>query len=54
VVNRQSFGWTIQFHLPGGLLAAAVVSVWMVTVLAGLYPARVAARMSPIEAIQEE
>jgi len=54
VVNRQSFGWTIQFHLPGGLLAAAVVAVWMVTVLAGLYPARVAARMSPIEAIQEE
>ncbi|HUB82222.1 MAG TPA: FtsX-like permease family protein [Bryobacteraceae bacterium] len=54
VVNRQSFGWTIQFHMPVGLLAAAVVSVWLVTVLAGIYPARVAARMSPIEAIQEE
>jgi putative ABC transport system permease protein len=54
VVNRQSFGWTIQFHLPGVLLAGAVMLVWMVTVLAGLYPARVASRMSPIEAIQEE
>jgi putative ABC transport system permease protein len=54
VVNRQSFGWTIQFHLPGGLLAGAVMLVWVVTVIAGLYPARVAARMSPIEVIQEE
>jgi putative ABC transport system permease protein len=54
VVNRQSFGWTIQFHPPGGLLGAAVVLVWMVTVLAGLYPARVASRMNPIEVIQEE
>lgn len=54
VVNRQSFGWTIQFHLPGLLLAGAVLLVWMVTVLAGLYPARVASRMNPIEVIQEE
>ena len=54
VVNRQSFGWTIQFHLPAGLLAGAVILVWAVTVLAGLYPARVAARMNPIEVIQEE
>jgi putative ABC transport system permease protein len=54
VVNRQSFGWTIQFHLPGGLLAGAVLLVWVVTVLAGLYPARVAGRMNPIEVIQEE
>jgi ABC-type antimicrobial peptide transport system permease subunit len=28
--------------------------VWVVTVLAGLYPARVAARMNPIEVIREE
>jgi putative ABC transport system permease protein len=54
VVNRQSFGWTIQFHLPAGLLAAAVMLVWVVTVLAGIYPARVAARMNAIEAVQEE
>jgi putative ABC transport system permease protein len=54
VVNRQSFGWTIQFHPPGGLLGGAVLLVWLVTVLAGLYPARVASRMNPIEVIQEE
>ena len=54
VVNKQSFGWTIQFHPPGALLGAAVLLVWLVTVLAGLYPARVASRMNPIEVIQEE
>ena len=54
VVNKQSFGWTIQFHLPWGLLGGAVLLVWAVTVLAGLYPARVASRLNPIEVIQEE
>jgi ABC-type antimicrobial peptide transport system permease subunit len=38
----------------GGLPAGAVMLVWVVTGLAGLYPARVASRMNPIEVIQEE
>jgi putative ABC transport system permease protein len=54
VVNRQSFGWTIQFHAPGGLLSVALGLVWAVTVLAGLYPARLAARLNPAEVIHEE
>jgi putative ABC transport system permease protein len=54
VVNRQSFGWTIQFHTPGGLLAGALALVWGVTVLAGLYPARLAARLNPVEVLHEE
>ncbi|HEY7391587.1 MAG TPA: FtsX-like permease family protein [Bryobacteraceae bacterium] len=54
VVNKQSFGWTIQFHPPAGLLAGALVAVWCVTVAAGLYPARVAARLNPIDVIHEE
>ncbi|MBZ5575471.1 MAG: ABC transporter permease [Acidobacteriia bacterium] len=54
VVNKQSFGWTIQFHPPVGLLAGALLLVWCVTVLAGLYPARVAARLRPIDVIHEE
>ena len=54
VVNKQSFGWTIQFHPPVGLLVGALLLVWCVTVLAGLYPARVAARLDPIDVIHEE
>ncbi len=54
VVNKQSFGWTIQFHPPGALLCGAILLIWCVTVLAGLYPARVAARLNPIEVIHEE
>jgi putative ABC transport system permease protein len=54
VVNRQSFGWTIQFHAPSALLGTALGLVWIVTVAAALYPARVAARLDPAEAIHEE
>jgi putative ABC transport system permease protein len=54
VVNKQSFGWTIQFHPPTLLLAGALVLVWVVTVLAGVYPARFAARLEPVEVIHEE
>ncbi|HJT87224.1 MAG TPA: FtsX-like permease family protein, partial [Bryobacteraceae bacterium] len=54
VVNKQSFGWTIQFHPPMELLAGALLLVWCVTVLAGLYPARVATLLRPIDVIHEE
>ena len=54
VVNKQSFGWTIQFHPPAGLLAGALFLVWCVTVLAGIWPARVASRLDPIDVIHEE
>ena len=54
VVNKQSFGWTIQFHPPVGLLAGALSLIWVATVAAGLYPARVACRLNPIEAVHPE
>ena len=44
VINVQSFGWTIQFHLPVGFLAQATVAIVVAAALAGLYPARLAAR----------
>jgi putative ABC transport system permease protein len=54
VMNKQSFGWTIQLHPPYLLLVGALLLIWVVTVLAGLYPARVAGRLNPIQVIHEE
>ena len=54
VINKQSFGWTIQFHWPVAMLLAALTGVYVATVLAGLFPARTAVRMNPIEVIHEE
>ncbi len=54
VINKQSFGWTIQFHWPVALLFLALTGIYIATVLAGLYPARTAIRMKPIEVIHEE
>ena len=46
VINVQSFGWTIQFHLPLGFLAQSTVLIAVTTALAGLYPARVASQVA--------
>jgi putative ABC transport system permease protein len=54
IINKQSFGWTIQFHWPVGVVLAALSAIYIATVLAGFYPARIAARLEPIEAIHEE
>jgi putative ABC transport system permease protein len=54
VINKQSFGWTIQFHWPIAVLLAALSTVYSATLLAALYPARVATRLVPIEVIHEE
>jgi putative ABC transport system permease protein len=54
VINKQSFGWTIQFHWPAAVLAGSLAGVFLATILAGLYPARIAVRLNPIEVIHEE
>lgn len=54
VINKQSFGWTIQFHWPVLVLLSALSIVYAATVLSALYPARIANRLVPIEVIHEE
>jgi putative ABC transport system permease protein len=54
VINKQSFGWTIQFHWPVTVLLGALTLVYLSTVIAALYPARVAAKLNPIEVVHEE
>jgi putative ABC transport system permease protein len=54
VINKQSFGWTIRFHWPIAVLLGAITVVYIATVLAGLYPAQIAVRLNPLEAVHEE
>lgn len=54
VINVQSFGWTMRFHWPVALLLTALSLVYLATIAAGLYPARLAAALNPIEVIHEE
>ncbi len=54
VINKQSFGWTIQFHWPVSILLGALSLVYLATILAGIYPARIAQRLNPIEVVHEE
>jgi putative ABC transport system permease protein len=54
VINVQSFGWTIQFHVPVAFLIQSGVLIVLATSLAGLYPARFAAGLRPVEEVGEE
>ncbi len=54
VINKQSFGWTIQFHWPVGLLLFATTTIFAASLLAGLYPARVAASRDPNDVLHAE
>lgn len=47
VINVQSFGWTIQFHLPAGFLLQSSLLILLATSLSGIYPAFRAGRMPP-------
>jgi putative ABC transport system permease protein len=54
VINRRSFGWSMQTLLEPGLLLQAVGLALAAALLAGLYPGWKLARSSPAEALQEE
>jgi len=54
VINRQSFGWTIQASWPIGLMAEVAVLALIASVLAGLWPARWAARQPLVEGLRYE
>jgi len=44
VINVQSFGWSIQFYVPSAFLFRASILIVAGAILAGLYPAKLAAR----------
>jgi putative ABC transport system permease protein len=54
VINKRSFGWTLQMQFDPGLLVQALVVAVVAALLAGLYPAWRMGRTSPALALREE
>jgi putative ABC transport system permease protein len=54
VINRQAFGWLIELHIPWEFLGASFVVAVIAALVAGIYPAGVAARIRTAEAIRTE
>lgn len=54
VINKQSFGWTIDFHTPVALIATSLAVTLLASALAGLAPARLANRIHIASAIKGE
>jgi putative ABC transport system permease protein len=54
VINKQSFGWTIQYVVPPGLLIQTVILALGIALAAGYLPARWAARQTIAEGLRYE
>jgi putative ABC transport system permease protein len=52
LINRRSFGWTLQMHLEAKPFAQALLIAILAALLAGLYPAYRAARRSAADAMR--
>ena len=54
VIHKQSFGWSVQLHWPVAFLVGALGLVFSASVASGLYPARIGARLNPVEVLRGE
>jgi putative ABC transport system permease protein len=54
VINKQSFGWTIQFSIPLRSLIESWLVVMVTSIGAGFIPARRAAKMNVVESLRME
>ncbi|HEX7151505.1 MAG TPA: FtsX-like permease family protein [Thermoanaerobaculia bacterium] len=54
VINKQSFGWTIEFHTPVVLIVSSLGITFLASTLAGLVPARLANSIDIAAAIKGE
>jgi len=54
VINKRSFGWSMQHFFPLSVLGDAMILAIVAALLAGLYPAFKSARISPALALREE
>ena len=54
VINKQSFGWTIEFHTPLRTIVISCTITLLAAGLAGLVPSRMASRINLAAAIKAE
>lgn len=54
VINKQSFGWTIQFAVPVDFLLQSFALIMACSVLSGLLPAQLAAATPAPEVVRDE
>jgi putative ABC transport system permease protein len=54
VINKRSFGWTLDLSLSPAVFAQAMLVALVAAVLAGIYPAYAMSRTSPAMALREE
>jgi putative ABC transport system permease protein len=54
VINKQSFGWTIQFHTPVRLIVASLAVTFAASLAAGMVPSRLARRIDLAAAMKTE
>jgi len=54
VINKQSFGWTIEFHTPAAMIITSLAVTLAASAIAGFVPARLAARIDIASAIKSE
>ena len=54
VINKQSFGWTIEFHTPVRLIALSLLLTFLASILAGLLPSTLAGRIDLAAAVKSE
>ncbi|MBX9689775.1 MAG: ABC transporter permease [Candidatus Obscuribacterales bacterium] len=54
VINKQSFGWTIQLDLPFDFLLESFALIFFCSLLAGVIPARLAAKTPAPEVVRSE
>lgn len=54
IINKRSFGWTMQFEiLPSVMLEGAVLAI-LTAIIAGIFPGFKMAKTSPALALREE
>ena len=54
VINRRSFGWSMQHSIPVSVIFEALLLALAAALLAGVYPALRVAGVRPAEALRRE